>query len=258
MIGFNNLGSYGRLGNQMFQYATLRGIAKKHGYEFAIPPSDFQNEWYDHQLFECFKLTGLRHVGYVPQNFHVFQEKYFHFDEGLFNNCPDNVNLFGYFQSEKYFKNAEQEVRQDLVFKDEILNPCVDYRNSLKGEVISLHIRRGDYVNNQGNHPVQPLEYYENALTYFDENTTVMIFSDDPEWCKNQEIFKPDRFLVSETGNNVYDLCMMSLCDHSSFSWWGAWLSSNQNKKVICPQNWFGPALNHDTKDLIPETWIKL
>ena len=263
MIGFNNLGSYGRLGNQMFQYATLVGISKKHNYEYAIPPSNFENEWYDHQLFEVFELNGLKHIGFVPQNFHVYQEKHFHFDEGLYNNIPDNVNLFGYFQSEKYFKNAESEVRRDLKFKDTILSPCLEYRKEIPGEVISLHIRRGDYVNNQGNHPVQPLSYYEEALSKFDENIPVMIFSDDPEWCKEQELFKSDRFLVSESNSNVHDLCLMTLCDHfiianSSFSWWGAWLSENKNKKVYAPKNWFGPALNHDTKDLLPESWIKL
>ncbi len=40
MIGYNTLGTNGRLGNQMFQYASLRGIADKHGYDFCIPPED--------------------------------------------------------------------------------------------------------------------------------------------------------------------------------------------------------------------------
>ena len=40
MLAFNNIGSLGRLGNQMFEYAALRGIAAKHGYEFMIPPPE--------------------------------------------------------------------------------------------------------------------------------------------------------------------------------------------------------------------------
>ena len=40
MLAFNNIGSLGRLGNQMFEYAALRGIASKHGYEFMIPPPE--------------------------------------------------------------------------------------------------------------------------------------------------------------------------------------------------------------------------
>ena len=262
MIGFNNLGSHGRLGNQMFQYAALVGISKRHGYDFAIPPSNYTNQWYDHQLFEVFELPGLKHIGFVPQNFHVYQEKYFHFDEGLYNNIPDNVNLFGYFQSEKYFKNAESEVRKDFTFKSNIFNVCNEFRKTIKSEVISLHIRRTDYLNSQDSHPIQPISYYEKALSNFDENLPVIIFSDDTNWCKEQELFKLDRFLVSESNSNIHDLCLMTLCDHfiianSSFSWWGAWISQNQNKKVYAPNNWFGPTLkNNDTKDLFPESWI--
>ena len=67
-IGFNHLGRHGRLGNQMFQYAGLRGIAAHKGYDFAIPPSDFNDEWVDHQLFEAFKLTGLTNIEQIPDH----------------------------------------------------------------------------------------------------------------------------------------------------------------------------------------------
>jgi hypothetical protein len=56
---------------------------------------------------------------------------------------------------------------------------------------------------------------------------------------------------------------MMSLCNHniisnSTFSWWGAWLNNNQNKKVIAPSLWFGELIKHPTTDIIPKEWIKL
>ncbi len=67
--------------------------------------------------------------------------------------------------------------------------------------------------------------------------------------------------MISENTDNRVDLCLMSLCDdfiiaNSTFSWWGAWLSSNQNKQIIAPSTWFGPNNSHlDTRDLIPNSW---
>ena len=91
-------------------------------------------------------------------------------------------------------------------------------------------------------------------------------FSDDTEWCKQQELFSGDRFLVSESGNPYVDLCLMSMCSdfiiaNSTFSWWGAWLSANKDKKVIAPKKWFGTqgyTKDHNTEDVIPNEWIRL
>ena len=111
---------------------------------------------------------------------------------------------------------------------------------------------------------ILPLFYYEEALKQFDNDRTVIIFSDDPKWCYEQELFADDRFLVSDN-DHLLDLCMMTLCSdfiiaNSSFSWWGAWLSDSSNKKVIAPKKWFGPPLDqkNDTKDLYCSGWITL
>ena len=120
MLAFNHLGTLGRLANQMFQYASLRGMAARKGYDFGIPPSNFENEWQNHQLFEVFELPHLPKQnirfldnGHAP----VVQERFFHFDEELFRLCPDHVNLQGYFQTEKYFKHIEDEIRKDLTLR---------------------------------------------------------------------------------------------------------------------------------------------
>ena len=77
-IGFNHLGRHGRLGNQMFQYSGLRGIAAHRGFDFMIPDSDFKDEWTDHQLFEAFKLKGLTNIGMCPGTY--VGEAHFHYD----------------------------------------------------------------------------------------------------------------------------------------------------------------------------------
>ena len=285
MLTFNKLGKSGRLGNQMFQYAALRGIAANRGFDWAVPPpgtsgiDEFGTE-NNYCMFETFKLpyaTPEHHGVSDTQRWAVWKE--FHFNEDLFNHCPDNVNLDGYFQTEKYFKNIEDEIRKDFEFQDDIYGPCKEMIDSLGGDrMIFLHIRRGDpklpwaYVNLQNAHPVQTWEYYEEALAQFPDNISVLVFSDVIEWCQEQEFFKPDRFIMSETtdesadGQRVpwTDLCLMSLCTdaiiaNSSYSWWGAWLMANKDKKVIAPKNWFGPQFDHyNMNDLIPDGWTEL
>jgi len=284
MIGCDFIGRHGRLGNQMFQYAALKGIAANMRYEYTIPPKNSSIQIDNYGLLDCFELSTNTNIGWIETN-NVVSEKFFHFDEELFNNCPDNVSIAGFFQSEKYFQHIADQIRNDFIFKSEWSQPCNDFMNQFSGqEVLFLHVRRGDpnltdkrgfkwaYVNIQDQHPVQPLEYYEKALKHFPEDMPVLIFSDSIDWCKEQDIFKPDRFMFSEPEDKYsdgalvpyLDLCLMSLCSHaiianSSMSWWGAWLISNSNKKVIAPKMWFGPAYaDKDTKDLYCSDWIIL
>lgn len=266
MIGFNHLGSHGRLGNQMFQFAALRGIAACHNYDYCIPFSDFKNEWTDHQLSETFELSSANNIGFVECHGEcsgVYPEKTFSFDLEFVNNCPDNVSLFGYFQSEKYFDFISDSIRQDFKFKKEIEATCQEFIQQLDNP-IAIHVRRTDYVQKIQDHPPCSIEYYQKALYHFNSDREVIIFSDDSEWCKNQELFSPERFLISEGNDNRYDLCLMSMCNdfiiaNSTFSWWGAWLANRGT--VIAPSRWFGEngyTSNNDTKDLIPDRWIKL
>jgi len=263
MIGFNLLGHMGRLGNQMFQFASLKGIARNRGFQYCLPPSKNKNEWEDHQIFNAFKLsnTNQLNIQYIDFDRPTVSENSFSFDQTLFDQCPDWITLQGYFQSEKYFKHIEDEIKGDFQFRDEILIPCMEMMSDLK-QPLSLHIRRTDYITNP-NHCALSLEYYENALSNFDKDTTVLVFSDDPEWCNQQKLFSDDRFLIAEGNSNYVDLCLMTLCSNhiianSSFSWWGAWLSDSET--VIAPSGWFKGTNNEhlDTKDLIPENWIVL
>ena len=186
MIGFNALGRMGRLANQMFQYASLKGIARNTGAEIIIPNhteavNDGIGNMLRTELFDSFDLdvkVGLLNNGHAP----VVQERHFHFDEELFRLCPDHVSLQGYFQSEKYFKHIEDEIRRDFTFKSEILEPCKEMMEGVENPV-ALHVRRTDYVSNSTNHPPCTLAYYEKALSHFDAYRNVIVFSDDPAWC---------------------------------------------------------------------------
>lgn len=266
MISFNNLGNYGRLGNQMFQYASLKGIAANRGFDFCIPPenvfgvSDPNVKNSTTNIHNTFNISWVKTE--LPNN-KIVNESGFDFDEDLFNICEDNIDLLGYFQSEKYFKHIESEIRKDFSFSNLLVKDCNEFIESIDSnkEVISLHIRRGDYLNLQSYHPTPPIEYYQEALKRFPD-IPVLIFSDDANWCLNQKAFDSDRFLISESNAADFDMCLMAMCKYhiianSSFSWWSAWLSGSDN--VIAPKNWFGPSLTHfNTKDLYLDTWEKI
>ena len=280
MIGYNKLGSNGRLGNQMFQYAALRGIAAKRGYDWCIPP-----DTYDHKdnygLFETFEMTNVKesNIGFVSGD--CIQENNHCFIPEFFDECPDNVSLDGYYQTEKYFTHIEKEIHDDFTFKKKYLIPCQEYINSLSSPPIFLHIRQSDNIGREQYHPILSIEFFENALKQFAEDTLCFVFTDDMEWCKSQEFFKQERFLFNEKNERYsyqnidgtgklqntllpqIDLCLMSLCSggiiaNSSFSWWGAWLQNNRGK-IIAPNSkvWFGSAMTHlDTSDIVPKRWI--
>jgi hypothetical protein len=282
MLAFNHLGNLGRLGNQMFEYAALRGIAAKNNYDWCIPPfsvTGIEN----YSLHECFKLESVTEDRQdIREDFLHLKERYFHYDQELYENCPDNVSLYGFFQSEKYFKEVSEDIRKEFTFLDYHLDPCLEFISEFKNQnPIFIHIRRGDpnlvdprgfkwaYVNCQDQHPLQTMEYYSQALDKFNDNQPVIVFSDSPEWVESQKLFKGDRFFISQPQEKYEDgsytpytdLCLMSLCSHaiianSSLSWWGAWLINNPNKKVIAPKKWFGPSYaDKDTKDLYCPEW---
>ena len=274
MIGFNALGHLGRLGNQMFQYASLKGIARNRKYEYCFPSVGSVAEWKNveqyyqeinegkvgHILLQPFTMEGNSQLNlqYIDKSRPVLQEKSFAFDEELFNTCPDWVDIRGFFQTEKYFKHIRDEIKKDFTFRDEIINPCKEMVSGID-DPISLHIRRTDYITNS-NHSTLELDYYESALSNFDNDATILVFSDDPDWCNQQELFSDDRFMIAEGNSGYVDMCLMSLCSghiiaNSSFSWWGAWLSDS--KQVIAPSQWFTGSNNDniDTKDIYCDGW---
>ena len=261
-ISFNHLGNLGHLGNQMFQYAALIGLGKKHNRQFCIPHKDAFGKAYYQELRST--IDGAFNID-CPRGlskFKTVQEQSFHFDRQLFENTPGpECNLYGFFQSEKWFKHAEEEVRKAFTFKEEYRELAQMMRDQLSGEIVALHVRRTDYITNP-NHYALGLDYYERALARTPEEPKVIIFTDDVEWAKGQELFPDDRFFVSETDCAYTDMCLMSLCDYhiignSTFSWWGAWLSNS--KQVIAPSQWFdGDLKSNNLDDLYLDSWIVL
>ena len=196
----------------------------------------------------------------------VFSHLEFQFDPNIFK-TSNNVYLSGYWQSYLYFEKINDIIRKEFSFKEQCILG-IDSTLSIinNSESVSIHIRRGDYVTNKEAVDLLgclPLSYYDNAIKLIEKRTNeprYFIFSDDIEWVKlNMQI---ENSSIIETNNELHDLALMAHCKHniianSSFSWWAAWLNSNNNKTVIAPKNWFTD-VNINTNDLFPNTWIRL
>ncbi len=189
-----------------------------------------------------------------------------------FNSITGNVYLDGYWQSEKYFKSLNEIIRHDFSFG----TFAVEKNLKLKDEILSqnsvcINVRRGDFVSNpnsSGFHGFTGLDYILNAVKLITKKINsphFFIFSDDIEWCEeNIKLDFPLRIVDhSHAGYKFSDyLRLMTYCKHfiipnSSFAWWAAWLSNYKDKTVIAPVQWFKDD-RIDTKDLIPEGWIKI
>jgi hypothetical protein len=292
-ISFNYLGQFGRLGNQMFQYAFLLGLHSKYDYEISIPPSEFKNAWIHHQLFEAFKLKSFNR-GNMSYNDYLkvdsaecIKERQFHFDEDLFNNAKDNIDYHGYFQSEKYFEHCKDLVKENFQFLDHIQEKSSQFMKQFEDKtILSIQVRRGDNIGRNHEFPIPNEDYFKKCFEVVGKYDYAIVFSDDYEWCKEQKIFDDDNILISKThdpvnyskdqslvsnNSNLYDLCLMTMCNkhiigNSSFGWWGAWLADSLT--VCYPDPWFGEShMNNlhpdfqkmiNLKDLCPDHWIKI
>lgn len=261
----STLGRNGRLGNQLFQFATVYSYAKRNNFKIVLPFVEQTDDKYlTLEINKCFNLncTEQKNLNFIKYS---YRENGFSFDNRIFNLNLDNIDFFGYFQSEKYFKDFSDDLKLELSFKKFIIDESSKIFKELNPDskqCVSIHVRRGDYVGaNSLNHPVLPETYYIRSLNLLSGDNIYFIFSDDIQWCKSNKIFSGENFKFIETDNHFLDLCLMSMCNHniianSSFSWWGAWLNCNKNKSVIAPYPWFGPSLSHlNTKDLIPNEW---
>jgi hypothetical protein len=181
---------------------------------------------------------------------------------------PKSCTRFGGFQSEKYFKPIADIIRNDLSFKNFI--PDNDTlaleKKILNFNSVSIHVRRGDYVNNKI-YDVCTMAYYEKAMKAIRERTAdphFYIFSDDIHWCMNQFHDPYCTFVDVQQSREdpLNDMRLMSLCKHniianSSFSWWAAWLNNNSQKIVICPYIWFDRS-DVPIEDKMCEGWLKI
>lgn len=202
----------------------------------------------------------------------VYQEPTYDFQEQALL-LKGSVYIRGYFQSYKYLVNYENEIRALFNFpldnmdtvNSQIINTILNLPNT-----VSIHIRRGDYVENtktQQRHGNCSLSYYNDAINHMSSkygDLNLFFFSDDINWVKSEfkDVSHSKLFIDNNKNEDSWkDMHVMSMCKHniianSSFSWWSAWLNSNPNKCVIAPKYWFSNV--ESSNDLLPENWVRL
>ncbi|UWR99949.1 alpha-1,2-fucosyltransferase [Phaeobacter inhibens] len=277
---------HGRLGNQMFQYAAGRALADRLGVSLALDSrgAKLRGEGVLTRVFDLDLATpdiwpplrqraplgyalwrGLgQHLGTGPK---LRREVGLGYNPD-FVDWSDNSYLHGYWQSERYFAQSAERIRRDFTFPE--------YSNQQNAEMaarigetnaISLHVRRGDYLTLAA-HVLCDQAYYEAALAQvldgLEGQPTVYVFSDDPQWAKENLPLPCDKVVVDFNGadTDYEDMRLMSLCKHniignSSFSWWAAWLNQTPDRRVAGPAKWFGdPKLNNP--DILPPGWLRI
>ncbi|QIP13516.1 alpha-1,2-fucosyltransferase [Spirosoma aureum] len=282
------------LGNQLFQYAAARHLSLKNKTTLYLDLS-YYDYTYDTDTPRAFKL------GHFAAPFHILQdspliqyvskatkvlpnrslrpfflflkEKHFHFDKHIVQARASFITLDGFWQSEEYFRESADVIRRELTLTSTPSPEFNSYQESISmaSMPVSVHIRRGDYVN----HPefsqtfgFVGVDYYQQALDQIlgqVKNPRFYVFSDDQAWVQENLPLPDNTVFVRNSGpdGDVADLVLMSRCRHhiianSSFSWWGAWLNPNPDKLVITPKRWYRKQPTWNTKDLVPSTWLAL
>lgn len=241
MITMSNFGNNGRLANQLFQYASMIGIASKNGHQLRLP------KWKYAEYFEQEFPEGVEYGTLI-------REKQFHYSDIELKD--GSFDLHGYFQSEKYWN--KEGVLKALSFKQSFKDRVKDGYDFTK-PVIAVHIRRGDYVGHDC-YLQLPITYFYQALEEWKDwrECNIIIFSDDIPYCRVH--FQCLENVQFASGNEIEDICLMSQCQrfvlsNSSYSWWGAYLS--ESKEVIRPNGLFRGeyAKKNNDKDFWPEEW---
>lgn len=279
----------GGLGNQLFQYSVAKQLSVKHNIplkldlsflELEADASDYTKRHFELDKFkinaeistpeevERLMQKGRRNLFKKTQ----IRERRF----GLFKvnlKIRNDCYLNGYWQSEKYFKDIKELIREEFIFKEMLDGKYfidLQYQITLSNSV-SVHFRRGDYVSSKKVNQlfeVCSIDYYQRAVKLISERIAMpklFVFSDDISWVKSHFHTQFPMFFVDTSDPLLHsDFRLMSMCKHhiianSTYSWWAAWLNPNKEKIVVAPRKWYkNKRKQRQAADLVPKEWIKI
>ena len=249
----------GGLGNQIFQAAHALAQGMRYNREVVFVPQSWtpmqgrQTSNYVNNVFRNLKFVdsiyGFEKVYEGPWEFTEVHPK-------------DNNTVFdGYFQSSKNFLGFDEDIKKIFSPTEEFVSDMYEkYPELNKENTLSIHIRRGDCFMNLDIHPIANEKYVERALKEIGTYTHVFVFSDDKKWVIDNLKFESVTYVDDE---DYREMWLMSLCKNhimvnSTFSWWGTFLNTNPNKKIIAPSIWFGPRGPQNYKDIYESNWTVL
>jgi glycosyl transferase family 11 len=271
----------GGLGNQLFQYAAGRALASRTGARLLLDDSRIRapggfgyvlgNLAIEEVLVfgrhcgpeaECYRTMAENELG-----FPFLREHSFDYD-ARFETFPAPAILFGFWQSEKYFRSIAESIRSEFRLSAAPTGANARWLDEIKGvEAVCVHVRRTDTVTtiSAKTHGTCSVDYYKRAMEHLRrtvQHPRFFVFSDDWDWSR-AHFAAPDTVVVDANGPEAADqeLRLMSACRHhiianSSLSWWAGWLGNHESQIVIAPEPWF--VSGRPTPDLLPNRWLLL
>ncbi|MBO0215434.1 alpha-1,2-fucosyltransferase [Vibrio sp. Vb2880] len=278
----------GGLGNQLFQYATGKALAKKLSCELALDLSFYPTQKLRKYELDKFNIKAriattkeislagggndvvsrlMRKFGLTSVIFpqYIKERESIKYVEKI-DQCKSGAFLDGYWQNPRYFSQIKVELVQEFTPKTSLSAPALIWKERIaqSSTPVSLHVRRGDYIDNAHTNSVHGtcgLDYYRSAVNKVldtAENPTFYVFSDDIDWCKENLGSLGVFVYIDDTQSAIDDLMLMSFCHHhiianSTFSWWAAWLGNDG--LTIAPQNWFSD-LSRNNTSIYDSAWF--
>ncbi len=257
MISFSTLGTRSKLGNHLFQYAFLRSTALRLGVRFYCP------RWIGDSAFH---LDDSKERSEAPEGIESRYREPRNYT-GLNASAlgiRDGTEIEGYFQTEKYLDRkcvlSWYRLREDLLADVRRRYGHVDFENC-----VGLSVRLGDFATTYGDVFFVPRrDYYKRALEMISRNSTIVVFSDDVPRAKTLlgDLGAPTVFMEGyEPYEGIYlqSQCHHFICSPSTYSWWGAWLNTYPDKRIIVPQEGaFRPGAPVRNDEYWPESWVKI
>ncbi len=272
----------GGVGNQLFQISGVLHYAKKFDYQpvfshiIQLPNYTGEPRYTYWDVFN--KQNKLKIEDTTGEEYTNYKEEKFGYT--ALESKNKNTLLNGYYQSWKYVDPVKDEIL-GIINSSKLYNENVDrlYKNIVKKfnteDLISIHVRRGDYLKYADVHTNLEINYYLNAINKISDEFSVVVFSNDIKWCADNlaiHITNPLYFVTyiendvtgfaesEEIHSDILELLLMSriknnIIANSSFSWWGAYLNTHIDKTVIAPKKWFGKNGPKDWSDIYCKNW---
>ena len=254
-------------GNQLFQYAAGYSVAKKNNMKLYLDISEYKKKNFRKYELDKLNITGNYADEKMLHNINVFTEKSSVYDSQIYN-IHSSTLLDGFWQSEKYFIQYEEEILEQFTFKNMEFLKNDHYFEMLKNcNSVGIHVRTQDYLIPPDNeiHYVCTPQYYINAVEEIRKvinNPVFFVFSDNLLLAQkfiNNEL----NYILINSANWMEDFYLMQNVRHniianSSFSWWAAKLNKNIDKLVIAPECWFTSKSLKDYSDIVPDNWKKV
>jgi hypothetical protein len=253
----------GGLGNQLFQASHALAQGWKHNREVEFLP--YSNTPGQGRPVHNYTNNVFRNLKFVDKMEHYTTVHEGPFEYSEINPLQGNTSFYGYFQSTKNWFGLDDKIRETFQPSLNVVQELREkYPQLNQPKTLSIHIRRGEYLQFPDIHPTISIEYISEALKLIGEYSTVFLFTEDESRWPGSRDFVMNNFsfpnvVFPKENEDWKEMYLMGLCENhiipnSTFSWWATFLNKNKNKKIIAPSTWFGPK-GPNAKDIFESNW---